>query len=129
MPVIQSHDITLYGDSGTYDIVLRPLADDHLPLLYRWMSDPEVTYYTESAVGLRYDEDTVRRKYGGMSRGAMCFLVEADGMPVGECWLQPMNRADVRAMYPEAWTSGESTCASAKRNIGTRASARRSSAC
>jgi aminoglycoside 6'-N-acetyltransferase len=101
MPVIQPHDITLYGGNGEFDIVLRPLADEHLPLLYKWMADPDVTYFTESAVGLRYTEDTVRRKYGGMSRTALCFAVEANGATVGECWLQPMNRADVRAMYPD----------------------------
>ncbi len=101
MPVIQSHDITLYGGNGNYDVVLRPLTDEHLPLLYKWMADPDVTYFTESAVGLRYKQETVRRKYGGMSREAPCFIVEANGAPVGECWLQPINRADVRALYPD----------------------------
>lgn len=100
MPVIESHDVTLYGGNGEFDIVLRPMTDEHLPLLYKWMADPDVTYFTESAVGLRYKEETVRRKYGGMSQEALCFIVEANGVLVGECWLQPMNRADVRALYP-----------------------------
>ncbi|MCL2195757.1 MAG: GNAT family N-acetyltransferase [Oscillospiraceae bacterium] len=38
MNIINSHDITLTRGS----IALRPLCDDHLPLLYRWNSDPEV---------------------------------------------------------------------------------------
>ena len=101
VPIIAPHEIFLYGSTSELHIVLRPLSDAHLPHLYRWMADPEVTYYTESAIGLKYDEATVRRKYGGMSQCALCFLVEANGAPVGECWLQKMNRTDVIAMYPK----------------------------
>ena len=102
MSVIKTHDITLYGSEGDYDIVLRPLCDKHLPLLYKWNADPEVTYYTESAMDLKYDRKTVKRKYSGVSQDAFCFLIEADGAPIGECWLQKMNRQDVLDMYPAA---------------------------
>ncbi len=100
MPVIQSHDITLYGGNDNYDVVLRPLTDADLPYLYKWNADPDVTYFTESAIGLKYDEKTVRGIYGGVSQAALCFAVEANGVTVGDCWLQIMNIADVRAMYP-----------------------------
>ena len=101
MPIIQSHDITLYGGNDI-DIILRPLCDAHLPLLYQWNADPEVTYFTESAVDLRCDKKTVRRKYGGALESILYFLIEADGIPIGECWLQKMNLPDVIAMYPKA---------------------------
>jgi hypothetical protein len=42
MSIIKSHDITLYGGNDEYRIVLMPLADEHLPYLYKWNADPEV---------------------------------------------------------------------------------------
>jgi len=102
MPIIRTHDVTLRGSAGDLDIVLRPLTDAHLPLLYRWNADPEVLYWTEGGEDIvrSYDEDTVNDIYGGVSRSAHCFLVEVDGVPVGECWLQCMNLDSVAAMYP-----------------------------
>lgn len=41
MSIIQ-HDLTLYGGNDAYQIVLRPLSDEHLPYLYQWNADPEV---------------------------------------------------------------------------------------
>jgi len=101
MSIIKTHDITLYGGN---DIVLRPLCDDHLPCLYKWCADPEVLYWTEGGPAdnhLSYTPDTVHQIYGGVSQNAHCFLIEADGVPIGECWLQNMNLPDVKAMYPE----------------------------
>ena len=103
MSIIRTHDITLYS-GGDVDIVLRPLCDEHLPLLYRWCADPEVLYWTEGGTAdtkLSYDPDTVQAIYGGVSQHALCFLVEAAGTPIGECWLQKMNLPEVIAMYPD----------------------------
>lgn len=102
MSTIHSHDITLYGGSGSHRIVLRPLTDGHLPLLYKWNSDPEVLFWTEGGTddrNLSYDPETVRQIYGGVSQNAFCFLVEADGLPIGECWLQKMNLPGIRNRY------------------------------
>ena len=103
MSIIKTHDITLYGGNDT-DVVLRPLCDDHLPLLCKWCADPEVLYWTEGGTNdtnLSYGSDTVHQIYGGVSQSAFCFLIEADGIPIGECWLQKMNLPNVKAMYPE----------------------------
>lgn len=101
MSIIRSHEVTLYGGNDV-DVVLRPLSDQHLPLLYRWNADPEVLYWTEGGEDIirSYDEALVRRIYGGVSQHALCFLVEADGASIGTCWLQNMNIEDVQAMYP-----------------------------
>lgn len=104
MPIIKTHDITLYGGNDEYSIVLKPLSDEHLPYLYKWCSDPEVLYWTEGGtadVNLSYGAETVHQIYGGVSQNALCFLIEANGIPIGECWLQKMNMSDVLAMYPE----------------------------
>jgi RimJ/RimL family protein N-acetyltransferase len=104
MSIIKTHDVTLYGRNKT-SIVLRPLCDDHLPYLYKWCADPEMLYWTEGGtadLNLSYSPETVHKIYGGVSQNALCFLIEADGVPIGECWLQKMNLPDVRAMYPES---------------------------
>jgi RimJ/RimL family protein N-acetyltransferase len=103
MSIIKTHDITLYGGNDV-NIVLRPLCDDYLPLLYKWNADPELLYWTEGGTAdtnLSYGPDTVHDIYGRTSQSAFCFLVEADGVPIGECWLQRMNLPEVRAMYHE----------------------------
>ena len=57
MSIIREHDITLHGNKG---IVLRPLTDRHLPLLYKWNSDLEVLYWGEGDdITEPYDESTV----------------------------------------------------------------------
>ncbi|NLG25761.1 MAG: GNAT family N-acetyltransferase [Clostridiales bacterium] len=101
MAVIRTHQVTLYGGCGS-GLVLRPLTDEHLPLLYKWCADPEVLQWTEGGTddrNLSYGPDTVRQIYGGVSQAAHCFLIEYGGAPIGECWLQQMNLPDVRAMY------------------------------
>ncbi|MFD1177806.1 GNAT family N-acetyltransferase [Paenibacillus puldeungensis] len=103
MSIIKTHDITLYGGNDV-DIVLLPLCDEHLPLLYKWCADPEVLYWTEggtAGTNLSYGADTVHQIYGGVSQNAFCFLIEVNNIPIGECWLQKMNLPDVKAMYPE----------------------------
>lgn len=102
MSIIISHNITLYGGNDEYNIILRPLTDRHLPHLYKWNSDPEVLYWTEGRTDesdFSYDEETVRGIYGHVSKAALCFIIEANGVPIGDCWLQKMNIPYVKAMY------------------------------
>ena len=91
MSVIRTHEVTLTGRTDKHKITLRPLSDEHLPLLYKWNSDPEVLYWSDGSVVEAYDEESVKGIYGQTSQTAICFLVEADGVPIGECWLQQMN--------------------------------------
>lgn len=101
MAIIKTHDLALYGGSDVHNIVLKPLSDEYLPLLYRWNSDLEVLYWTEGAdVSEPYDKEMVQSIYGGVSQNAFCFLIEVDGTAVGECWLQKMNIPAVIGMYP-----------------------------
>ena len=101
MNIIKTHNITLYR-GGKDDIVLRPLSDEHLPYLYKLNADPEVLYWTEGGadnLNLSYGREAVHQIYGGVSQNAFCFLIEANGTAIGECWLQGMNLSDVKAMY------------------------------
>ena len=77
MSIIKTHDVTLYGGNDI-DIVLRPLCDGHLSLLYKWCADPEVLYWTEGGTNdpnLSYGPDTVHQIWGGISQDNFCFLV------------------------------------------------------
>lgn len=100
MSIIKSHNTTLRGGTRNH-IILKPLTDEHLPLLYKWCADPDVLYWTEGGVDIirSYDCDTVHKIYGSVSQHAFCFLVEVDGIPVGECWLQKMNLQNILNMY------------------------------
>ena len=100
--IIQTHDINLYGKKKDFNIHLRPLNDVHLPLLYKWNADPEVTYWCEGNDDGRLfnDEQTVRDIYEYVSPIAYCFLLEVDGEPIGDCWLEQMNIQEVIDMYP-----------------------------
>lgn len=50
-------------------------------------------------LNLSYGREAVHQIYGGVSQNAFCFLIEANGTTIGECWLQEMNVSDVKAMY------------------------------
>ncbi|MCL2408686.1 MAG: GNAT family N-acetyltransferase [Oscillospiraceae bacterium] len=100
MSIIKTHNITLHGSTGEHDITLRPLCDEHLPLLYKWNADPEVLYWCEGEDVQENDADTVHIIYGNVSQAAFCFLVEVDGYPIGGCWLQKMNMKSILERYP-----------------------------
>lgn len=98
MVILSKHDHTLQSPDGA--LVLRPLTDDHLPLLYRWNSDPQVVYWSDDGNDDSFDEETVRAIYRTVSKNALHFLIEWQGRPIGDCWLQKMNLPEVIGMYP-----------------------------
>ena len=99
MSVIKTHEVNLYGKLNGHHIRLRPLTDEHLLLLYKWNADPEVTFWCESGDGAN-DEETVRDIYSYVSPIAYCFLLEVDGKPIGDCWLENMNVQEIIDAYP-----------------------------
>ncbi|MBE5761263.1 MAG: GNAT family N-acetyltransferase [Clostridiales bacterium] len=100
LSIITKHDITLRSSCGEYDVELVPLTDEHLPLLYKWNSDPEVLYYADSDIVESYSQETVNSIYSNVSKNAFCFLIKANGIPIGDCWLQKMNINKVLEKYP-----------------------------
>ncbi len=95
---LREHKIVLRGDR----VVLRPLTEDDWGLLLRWNSDPEVLYFTEGEDVSSYRLDQVQGIYRGVSQTAFCFVIEIEGAPIGECWLQQMNLKRVLQRYPKA---------------------------
>ena len=66
---------------------------------------PTRRYYTgrrgAQKIRMSYSREAVQQIYGGVSQSqnAFCFLIEANGTAIGECWFQKMNLPDVKAMY------------------------------
>jgi RimJ/RimL family protein N-acetyltransferase len=59
-----------------------------------------VLYFSEGADVSSYTLEQVQEIYRGISQKAFCFIVEVDGQPVGEGWLQEMNLARILDRYP-----------------------------
>ena len=97
--VIRSHSVILTEQFPEYTITLRPAIDADIPLLVSLNQDPRALALSDSE-GEPYTEDTVRNIWGYVSTLAECFIVEVDGKPVGDTWLQRMNMAEILKRFP-----------------------------
>ncbi len=83
---LRRHDVTLR--SGP--VRLRPLTEGDWDLVVGWWNDPEIAYFADAEPS-KYTVRQVQEIVRGISRCAYCFVIEFEGRPVGECWLQEMN--------------------------------------
>ena len=83
---LRTHEVRLR--SGP--VRLRPLTEDDWDLVVGWWNDPEIAADADANEG-PYSLGQVQEIMRGISRSAFCFIVEFEGRPVGECWLQEMN--------------------------------------
>jgi RimJ/RimL family protein N-acetyltransferase len=93
---LKQHDIRLRSGS----VVLRPMAEEDWEVLGSWNSDPEVLRYAD-ANSSGYTLDQVKRIYRGVSQNAFCFIIEHEGRPIGETWLQKMNLERILVEFPD----------------------------
>ena len=93
---LREHDVTLRGPR----LVLRPLTENDWAPLLAWNNDPEVLAWAEGDEVESRTLDEVRHIYRSISVNAHCFLMELDGEPIGECWLQRMNLERLVARHP-----------------------------
>ncbi len=95
---VVEHDVILRGPR----VLLRPLTErDWVPLL-AWNNDPEVLYFADGGEVQSRTLDEVQDLYRAMSANATCFVIELDGEPIGECWLQRMNLVRMLERHPGA---------------------------
>ena len=92
---LRTHDVTLRSGH----VVLRPLTEDDWDLVVGWWNDPEISYYADSNES-EYSRAQVQEIVRGISRRAYCFVIEFEGRPVGECWLQEMNMKRILERNP-----------------------------
>ena len=97
--IIQTHDIVLSVDDKE-DIKLRPMSDDDFDYLLKWNSDAEVLYFCEGDDVESRDLEDIQGIYGYVSKMSFCFIIEYQGLSIGECWLQQMNLEHILAKYP-----------------------------
>ncbi len=101
MNQIKSHNNTLkHITPDGIHITLRPLTEDDWDILLRWNNDPEVLFYADSGYVTSYTLEKTRRIYRGVSQKAFIFIIEYNGVPIGECWLQKMNLEWILEKFP-----------------------------
>ena len=81
-------------------MLLRPLTEDDWAPLLTWNNDPQVLEFAEGDDVQSRTLDEVQRIWRSISVNAHCFLMERDGAPIGECWLQRMNLQRLAARHP-----------------------------
>ena len=88
MRQLGQHNITISRDR----VVLRPLTEDDWGLVHKWWNDPEIGYYSDALDNPDYYTlDQLKDILRSISAKAFCFVIEHDGSPIGDCWLQQMN--------------------------------------
>ena len=94
--ILRTHDVTLADGN----LVLRPMTEADWDVLLRWNNDPEVLYYAEGDDIDSWSLEDMQGMYRQVSQTAYCFIIELDGQPIGECWLQQMNLERILSRYP-----------------------------
>ena len=92
---MRAHEVHLRGER----VALRPMTEGDWEHVLAWNADPEVLIWSDDTREVRPEEDT-KDIYRSVSRFAFVFIIEHEGDPIGECWLQKMNLPEVRAAYP-----------------------------
>jgi RimJ/RimL family protein N-acetyltransferase len=65
-----------------------------------WNSDPEVLHYSEGDDIQAWSLPELQQLYRGISQKPYVFVIEVEGRPIGECWLQEMNLARLLVEHP-----------------------------
>jgi RimJ/RimL family protein N-acetyltransferase len=78
---------------------LRPQTEADWAILMRWCADPEVLYFSEGDDVSSRSLGEIQAIYRQVSQSALCFVIEHDDAPVGDCWLQQMNLERLLARF------------------------------
>jgi RimJ/RimL family protein N-acetyltransferase len=101
MAPLRQHGVILEGQTSRgVQIRLRPMTEGDWDTLLKWNNDPEVLYWAEGDDVTSRTLQEVQELYCSVCQNAFCFIIEAAGTPVGECWLQEMNVARVLEGHP-----------------------------
>jgi len=75
------------------------MTESDYDILIAWNSDPDVIFFTE---GTRtpYSPEHIKGIYEETSQNAFCFVIEFQGRPIGECWLQRTNIEALLERHP-----------------------------
>ncbi|NLI99373.1 GNAT family N-acetyltransferase [bacterium] len=102
MEVLRKHDVVLEtSTSRGLALRLRPMTEGDWEVLHKWNSDPDVLYWSEEDDIECWQLEDMIGMYRMVSERAYCFIIEAEGKPIGECWLQQMNLEEISARFPD----------------------------
>ena len=93
---LREHRVTLRGDR----VVLRPLTEGDWAVVAKWETDPEIIHWADTGIVASRTVEEVRQIFRTVSQHAFCFIVEFEGRPIGDGWLQEMNLEKVLRSYP-----------------------------
>jgi aminoglycoside 6'-N-acetyltransferase len=93
---LREHDVTFRG----WRVSLRPMTEDDWPLVEMWETDPEVLYWSDTDSVTNRTLEEVQAIFRTVSQKAYCFIIEHEGRPVGDGWLQQMNLPAISEKYP-----------------------------
>lgn len=92
---LRTHDVHLTGERVT----LRPMTEEDWEYVLAWEADPEVLVWSDGIEQPRPPEET-KGIYRGVSLFACVFIIELDGEPIGDCWLQQLNVVEILERFP-----------------------------
>jgi RimJ/RimL family protein N-acetyltransferase len=93
---LREHKVTLRG----WRVALRPMTEDDWPLVEKWETDPDVFYWADGENITSRPPEEVRAIFRTVSQKAYCFIIEHEGRPVGDGWLQEMNLPVILGKFP-----------------------------
>ena len=85
--------------------MLRPMTEGDWGNLFKWNNDPEVMELADQGECREMELSEIQAIYRWVSTHAYCFIIEVDGRPIGDCWLQKMNLKRLGEQFP-----GEDIC-------------------
>lgn len=82
-------------------ISLRPPTDADWPFIHALWNNPKVAAWSDAAGNPKtYSMEDVQAIYGSINKTGSIFIVDVDGRPAGESWLQRMNVQRVLDRFP-----------------------------
>jgi aminoglycoside 6'-N-acetyltransferase len=93
---LREHRFTLTGER----VFLRPMTENDWTLVTPWETDPEVLYWSDMEPITSRTLEEVQAIFRSVSQHAYCFIIEYQGDPIGDCWLQEMNLEHILKKYP-----------------------------
>ena len=95
LPELRIHEFEL--EDG--DLRLRPFTEADWALAASWQADPRVLWFSEG--GFVEDRPLAETQgiYRGVSQAAEVFVIERDGVAVGDGWVQEMNLPRITSRF------------------------------
>jgi RimJ/RimL family protein N-acetyltransferase len=93
---LREHQVTLQGER----VFLRPMTEEDWGTVAKWETDPEIIHWADTSRVTSRTVEEVQKIFRKVSENAYCFIIELEGKPIGDGWLQGMNLTKVLRRYP-----------------------------